>query len=216
MKKSHEADDSESFFRRMSYVVLDEIHCIGSTGSIEDADGAVLERLLCMIECPIICLSATLANSTEFVGWLNEIRSSTTNSSLLKGDTPSGQPAVEEVHHNERSTALHYHSLFFTPQKARQVKRVHKDGGHVCEVDRIHQLIYQGGSTVMSGMWILRLPNSPNLREIFEDEVCKQSMRIDLQFNFGDGEAAVESLLRRQSSDVSDVNVSLRHVWHVK
>jgi hypothetical protein len=227
MKKQPPGAPSDSFFSRLRYVVLDEIHCIGSTGSIEDADGAVLERLLCMLECPVVCLSATLANSNEFVDWLNSIRRGNdalaieAAESKMEGSVVAGAgagavtvaasvgPSVEVVRHSERSTALHYHSLYFKKPQSRIVKRVRPEdgGGHLIEKERKHELLFQGGSTTMKGKWVMRPNEDCNSPADVIRVLNTQRLVIDYNCRFGDAEGVVTSLQQRQSSAVSGVNV---------
>jgi len=60
---------SEVWTRCIKYVVFDEVHCLGST-----KNGDVWERLLMMVKCPFIALSATLGNPQEFSEWLGRIQ----------------------------------------------------------------------------------------------------------------------------------------------
>jgi len=60
---------SAMWARCIKYVVFDEVHCLGST-----ENGDVWERLLMMVRCPFIALSATLGNPEEFSGWLSRIQ----------------------------------------------------------------------------------------------------------------------------------------------
>jgi hypothetical protein len=74
--------------RRLSYVVLDEVHSIG-----EESGGSVWEHLLQLINCPYVALSATIGNPEEFYGWLKK---------SFKGKH------VRLIEHNTRSTDLQY------------------------------------------------------------------------------------------------------------
>lgn len=56
---------------RLKYVILDEVHCIGTT---TEESSPSWERVICMLHCPFIALSATVGNPNEFHGWLQEIR----------------------------------------------------------------------------------------------------------------------------------------------
>lgn len=53
---------------RLKYVVLDEIHCIGEG----DEEGRAWERLVQLMPCPFIALSATVGNPDSFHGWLGK------------------------------------------------------------------------------------------------------------------------------------------------
>jgi len=61
--------ESEVWTRCIKYVVFDEVHCLGST-----ENGAVWERLLKMVRCPFIALSATLGNPDDFSEWMGRIQ----------------------------------------------------------------------------------------------------------------------------------------------
>lgn len=51
---------------RLRYVILDEIHCIGEG----DEEGRAWERLVQLMPCPFIALSATVGNPESFHHWL--------------------------------------------------------------------------------------------------------------------------------------------------
>jgi hypothetical protein len=53
--------------RRLKYVILDEIHCMGSE------DGELWERALVMLPCPFVALSATISDPKALADWLNQI-----------------------------------------------------------------------------------------------------------------------------------------------
>ena len=57
--------NANSWSKRVKYIVLDEVHCIG-----QEDDGVVWEQLLLLAPCPIIALSATIGNTQEFSAWL--------------------------------------------------------------------------------------------------------------------------------------------------
>jgi superfamily II RNA helicase len=52
---------------RIRRIIFDEVHCIGQAD-----DGVVWEQLLLLAPCPIIALSATIANPNEFKAWLEQ------------------------------------------------------------------------------------------------------------------------------------------------
>jgi len=65
--------EHHDWVKRLKYVVFDEIHCIG-----EKEGGIQWERVMQLIPCPFLALSATVANPTEFHDWqkvLNESKS---------------------------------------------------------------------------------------------------------------------------------------------
>ena len=73
----------KSFFQRLCYVVFDEIHCIGSKNA---EGGNVWERLLCMINCPVIGLSATLSNIDNFYRWMCDLKAVQKAQRLARGE----------------------------------------------------------------------------------------------------------------------------------
>jgi hypothetical protein len=63
-----ETSSSLSMRKRISYLILDEIH------SMNDEGGSCWETIMMMIRCPILALSATLGNPEPFMNWLKTIR----------------------------------------------------------------------------------------------------------------------------------------------
>src|SRR5689334_20694757 len=59
---------SQNFVSSIQYCILDEIHSIS-----EYNGGSVWERVLVMLPCPIIALSATIGNYEGFAQWLKEV-----------------------------------------------------------------------------------------------------------------------------------------------
>jgi len=59
--------NAKSWAPRVKRIIFDEIHSIGQA-----EDGVVWEQLLLLAPCPIIALSATVGNPTEFSDWLAE------------------------------------------------------------------------------------------------------------------------------------------------
>lgn len=55
------------FSRRIKRIIFDEVHCIGQSD-----EGVIWEQLLLLAPCPIIALSATIANPDEFKSWLEQ------------------------------------------------------------------------------------------------------------------------------------------------
>lgn len=55
------------FSRRVKRIIFDEVHCIG-----QSEEGVIWEQLLLLAPCPIIALSATVANPDEFKDWLTQ------------------------------------------------------------------------------------------------------------------------------------------------
>lgn len=59
------ANGSNAFSKRIKRIIFDEVHSIG-----QSEEGIIWEQLLLMAPCPIIALSATVANPDEFKDWL--------------------------------------------------------------------------------------------------------------------------------------------------
>ncbi|KAK3292947.1 uncharacterized protein B0H64DRAFT_203668 [Chaetomium fimeti] len=55
------------FSRRIKRIIFDEVHCIGQSD-----EGVIWEQLLLLAPCPIIALSATIANVDEFRSWMEQ------------------------------------------------------------------------------------------------------------------------------------------------
>eukprot|EP01117_Protostelium_nocturnum_P014372 TRINITY_DN5469_c0_g1_i1.p1 TRINITY_DN5469_c0_g1~~TRINITY_DN5469_c0_g1_i1.p1 ORF type:complete len:1744 (+),score=799.57 TRINITY_DN5469_c0_g1_i1:145-5376(+) len=73
--------------RNIKYVVLDEVHCIGQE------NGEVWQRLLLMLPCPFLALSATIGNLQDLYEW-------------MKGISESRGRRMHLVHHKERYNYL--------------------------------------------------------------------------------------------------------------
>lgn len=59
--------NAKTWAPRVRRIIFDEIHSIGQA-----EDGVVWEQLLLLAPCPIIALSATIGNPTQFADWLAE------------------------------------------------------------------------------------------------------------------------------------------------
>jgi ATP-dependent RNA helicase DDX60 len=86
---------------RLRYVILDEVHCIGEG----DDEGRAWERLIQLIPCPFIALSATVANPYSFHHWLSIAHKSNTEQSL---QIPK-KKNVNLIFFNERYADLNYY-----------------------------------------------------------------------------------------------------------
>ena len=172
-------DGERSLYERIDCVVLDEAHCIGSSGNSSENgnDGSiVIERLLCMLLCPIVCLSATLANANEFLKWLQNIRDK-------NGVPNSNINTIELIEHNERSTALHYYSMAFrfNDEEPRIVDPKSRN-----EVGEYNLCCKFSNDTPckLKGEWIITLPGfSPNESE-FQSIITPQVMVGKLTLTF--------------------------------
>ena len=63
--------NARSWSPKVRRIIFDEIHCIGQA-----EDGVVWEQLLLLAPCPIIALSATVGNPSEFGSWLRATQES--------------------------------------------------------------------------------------------------------------------------------------------
>ncbi|KAL8434543.1 hypothetical protein Efla_000059 [Eimeria flavescens] len=77
------------FCRHIKYVVLDEVHCIA-----EQEEGSKWERIIQLLPCPFLAMSATVGNADSFLAWLRR--------SSPKHD-------IRFVSHSERFSDLHMH-----------------------------------------------------------------------------------------------------------
>ena len=66
--------NARSWSPRLRYIIFDEIHSIGQA-----EDGVVWEQLLLLAPCPIIALSATVGNPSQFSSWLSSTQNSLGN-----------------------------------------------------------------------------------------------------------------------------------------
>ena len=53
------------WIKSLQYAIIDEVHSIG-----EESQGATWERMLALLPCPVVCLSATVGNVPVLQGWL--------------------------------------------------------------------------------------------------------------------------------------------------
>ncbi|KAK3389647.1 hypothetical protein B0H63DRAFT_409476 [Podospora didyma] len=82
------AQNPKSFSMRIKRIIFDEVHSIGQSD-----EGIIWEQLLLLAPCPIIALSATVANPLEFKDWLERTQKA-------KGND------LEMVIHNSRYSDL--------------------------------------------------------------------------------------------------------------
>jgi hypothetical protein len=110
---------------RLKLVVFDEIHTIGLDAGTDNSGSTAetLERLLTMIRCPIVCLTATMSDEDAFYKWLEHLKKAHQREPA-QGEGGGGQGGGEggaadppgalddvmrKVTHTERSTNLHYY-----------------------------------------------------------------------------------------------------------
>ncbi|EZG67215.1 putative helicase [Gregarina niphandrodes] len=56
--------------KKLKYVIIDEVHCIG-----DEKLGKDTENLVQLLPCPFMALSATVGNEDDFAGWLQRAQS---------------------------------------------------------------------------------------------------------------------------------------------
>ncbi|XP_065662384.1 LOW QUALITY PROTEIN: probable ATP-dependent RNA helicase DDX60 isoform X3 [Hydra vulgaris] len=66
--------------QKIKYVIFDEVHCIGA-----DANAETWEHLLCIISCPFLALSATVANPEVLHSWLQDIQNFQKENKIMIG-----------------------------------------------------------------------------------------------------------------------------------
>eukprot|EP00741_Cyanophora_paradoxa_P015740 tig00020904_g15196.t1 len=65
----------QAWCRRIRFVILDEVHCIGIDPNVNresgaSEGGAVWERVLLLIRCPFLALSATISSPGDLCAWM--------------------------------------------------------------------------------------------------------------------------------------------------
>eukprot|EP01079_Euglenida_sp_SAG-EU17-18_P000747 gene747-387_t len=83
--------------QRIKYVIFDEIHCIDQM----EEEGTIWERLISLVQCPFLTLSATMGNPDQFVGWLERAQEAV---NLRQSESPALK--VEQVVWQHRFTDL--------------------------------------------------------------------------------------------------------------
>merc|ERR1711871_1460691 len=71
------------------WVVYDEVHVLNS----ESPDGAALQRLIRMLDCNFLALSATVGNAHKLRSWFEDVRGSTTDAAIVEA------PPIEKKPH---------------------------------------------------------------------------------------------------------------------
>ncbi|XP_012414681.2 probable ATP-dependent RNA helicase DDX60-like isoform X2 [Trichechus manatus latirostris] len=63
------APHRQYWVERIRYVIFDEVHCLGG-----EIGGKYWERILVMIQCPFLVLSATISNPAHLTEWLKSVK----------------------------------------------------------------------------------------------------------------------------------------------
>ncbi|EGD81589.1 hypothetical protein PTSG_02304 [Salpingoeca rosetta] len=79
----------EGWKHRIKWVILDEVH------SVSLNEGFFWERLLTLIDCPFLALSATIGNTESFISWLEALE----RERLARRGGDVTQPLVKIRHH---------------------------------------------------------------------------------------------------------------------
>ncbi|XP_065837258.1 probable ATP-dependent RNA helicase DDX60 [Oscarella lobularis] len=70
---------AQKWVQRVKYDILDEVHCLGDEGR-----GMVWERLLLLVPCPFLALSATIGNPDRFRRWTETVQRAKSDKSTAK------------------------------------------------------------------------------------------------------------------------------------
>jgi len=92
---SHERED---YINSIDYVIFDEVHCLG-----EGSGGEVWERLIMLVRCPFIALSATVGEPHVFQNWLTQVGQPF---ALSKAVEPAFKEKIVLIHHKTRWSDL--------------------------------------------------------------------------------------------------------------
>lgn len=108
----------QSWTRRLRYVIFDEVHCIGDSGAAGVEGTASWERIIAMIPCPFVALSATVGNPDTLLNWLQSIEASKQSTDAQLGRRRRGANAyqVELVTFAERYSELELY--LYAPQSS--------------------------------------------------------------------------------------------------
>eukprot|EP00004_Rigifila_ramosa_P016048 TRINITY_DN3770_c0_g1_i1.p1 TRINITY_DN3770_c0_g1~~TRINITY_DN3770_c0_g1_i1.p1 ORF type:complete len:1599 (-),score=326.43 TRINITY_DN3770_c0_g1_i1:1345-6141(-) len=122
---------------RVKYMIFDEVHTIMAE------EGTIWERLLLLVNAPILALSATVGNVSEFAGWLQRIemakqRNRNERKSLLLSDLPADLHAGTITQH-VRMLCRNIHFQFERLGVGSDVGYLHFDGAD--ELDRARRAL---------------------------------------------------------------------------
>ena len=93
---------SYAWSQKMKYVIFDEVHCIGGEKGSE-----TWEHLLCLISCPFLALSATVANPHVLHNWLQDAQNfQKENRTMLGSNRDEASYIVELVIVKDRYSDL--------------------------------------------------------------------------------------------------------------
>merc|ERR1712113_1200514 len=110
--------------KQIKYVIFDEIHCLGRSEG-----GAIWERLLMLIRCPFLALSATVGHPLRLKKWLNTI------SNVLQLRTDEYKHKVKIIQHKERWSYLE--KYIYCPDTVESIKNPSTDLYIGCNENKI-------------------------------------------------------------------------------
>ena len=109
---------SYAWSQKMKYVIFDEVHCIGGEKGSE-----TWEHLLCLISCPFLALSATVANPHVLHNWLQDAQNfQKENRTMLGSNRDEASYIVELVIVKDRYSDLE--NYVFDPE-LKSLQRLH-------------------------------------------------------------------------------------------
>lgn len=68
---------NQTWASEMQYVIFDEVQTIAKSKDLDEEIDSLTDsyvKILSLVSCPFIALSATISNAKEFVDWLNKMR----------------------------------------------------------------------------------------------------------------------------------------------
>ena len=109
---------SYAWSQKMKYVIFDEVHCIGGEKGSE-----TWEHLLCLISCPFLALSATVANPHVLHNWLQDAQNfQKENKAMLGSNRDEASYIVELVIVKDRYSDLE--NYVFDPE-SKSLQKLH-------------------------------------------------------------------------------------------
>uniref|UniRef100_A0A6A7G030 ATP-dependent RNA helicase DDX60 isoform X1 n=2 Tax=Hirondellea gigas TaxID=1518452 RepID=A0A6A7G030_9CRUS len=137
------APQREQFAKQLRYVIFDEVHSIGNpTG------GEIWERIILMLQCPFVALSATLGNPDSFHAWLQRVQN-------IVDRRGSRRTEVSLITHTERWSDLEKY-MYVPKEMFPEISSLNLGGGllthSTSSICSIHPLgAYQLGNGLQRG-----------------------------------------------------------------
>lgn len=184
------------FYERLRAVVFDEVHSIGQDVGSDPSSGVIWEQLLATIDCPVIGLSATLADAEPFYQWLCSTKEQQMRNRVVSGQSIPWNCTVERLEHFERSTPLHYFSkllndsdgkVVLDPWKPVNVDNLQFEGGSSLNVNGIVDNNTSSASASSSWpiekitlSWTCEVLSSCDIRLQFSDDSSSTSLKYEV------------------------------------